>query len=175
MKLNFSLNEQDVINFNLYHFRNSKFTQRRLFFLRLLIPVWAVLVFLFLNRSNLDLTSILWNSPLFAFGILWYFFSDKLYYWRLKNNVKNLLKEGRNQGMIGVQNVELTDEALIVENESGVFKHVLKAIHRLEEGDGYLFLYVTSLSAFIVPLHVFQNSEKESFVSAIRNANPSLR
>ncbi|MCG6168814.1 YcxB family protein [Leptospira sp. FAT2] len=171
MKLSFPLNEQDIINFNVYHFRNSKFTQRRLLLLRWLIPIWAIAVFFFLNREHLDLISILWNSPLFAIGILWFLFADKIYYWRLKNNVKNLLKEGRNNGMIGVQNLELTDDAILTENDSGSFRYSLEKIHRCEEGDGYLFLYVTSLSALIIPTNVFQNSDKDVFLQKVRNSS----
>ncbi|MDV6235681.1 YcxB family protein [Leptospira ellisii] len=168
MKLTFTLNEQDIVNFNVYHFRNSKFTTKRRVLLRFLIPIWVVAVFLFLNRERLDATSFLWNSPLFLFGVLWFLFSDKLYFWRLKNNVKSLLREGRNNGMIGIQNLELSGDTLVVENESGVFRHSLKAIDRVEEGDGYLFLYVTSLSAIPIPLNVFQDAEKDRFIGKIR-------
>ncbi|WP_167882482.1 YcxB family protein [Leptospira gomenensis] len=167
MKLSFTLNEQDIVNFNVFHFRNSKFTTRRRILFRFLIPIWVVVVFLFLNREQLDATSFLWNSPLFLFGIFWFLFSDKLYFWRLKNNVKNLLREGRNNGMIGVQNLDLSDDTLIVQNESGLFRHSLKSINRVEEGDGYLFLYVTSLSAIPIPLSVFKDSEKETFIRKI--------
>lgn len=169
MKLVFTLSEQDIIHFNVYHFRNSKSSQKRRFLLRLLIPIWTIAVFFFLNREHLNLTSVLFNSPLFVFGILWFFFVERLYFWRLKMNVQSLLKEGRNNGMIGVQNLELIEGAILVENDSGSFRYSLEKIHRCAEDESYLYLYVTSLSALIVPIHVFQSpAEKENFLNRLR-------
>ena len=167
MKLSYELATEDIVSFNIYHFQNSKTAKKRRVIQRFFIPVWVIMIFLFFNIKNLNLVSITSNAPLLVFGILWFLFIDKYYFWRIKSNVEKLLQEDKNNGMIGKQNVEVRDELLVVENDSGLTQYKLETINKIDENEKYLFIYVTSVSAIVIPKKVFQNYEKDSFVKEL--------
>ncbi|PJZ53295.1 YcxB family protein [Leptospira adleri] len=168
MQITYELTLEDIINFNEYHFRNSKVSKRKRMIAKLIIPVWTLFVFWFLNRSQIDETSLLLNIPIFLFAFVWFFLFDRLYFWRLRSNVNKMLREKENKGMIGKQKITLTDDLLVFETSLSSAQFKLGSISELVETKDYLFLYVSSLSALIIPRSSFQNSDKEEFLKEIR-------
>ncbi|MBM9502458.1 YcxB family protein [Leptospira sp. 201903071] len=168
MQINYELALEDIINFNEYHFRHSKVSKKKRMIAKLVIPIWTLFVFLALNYATLDETSLFFNIPIFLFAIVWFFLFDRLYFWRLRNNVDKMLREKENKGMIGKQKITLTDDLLLFETlyTSAQFKP--GSIGEVVETKDYFFLYVSSLSALIVPRSAFQNSEKEEFLKKLQ-------
>ncbi|MBM9577632.1 hypothetical protein JWG45_10755, partial [Leptospira sp. 201903070] len=115
MQITYELTLEDIVNFNEYHFRHSKVSKKKRMIAKLIIPVWTLFVFLALNYTNLDEISFLFNIPIFLFAIVWFFLFDRLYFWRLRNNVDKMLREKENKGMIGKQKITLTDDLLLFE------------------------------------------------------------
>ncbi|AOP34905.1 hypothetical protein A0128_14255 [Leptospira tipperaryensis] len=169
MQINYELTLEDIVNFNEYHFRHSKISKRKRMIAKLIIPIWTLFVFLILNYRNLDETPLLFNIPIFLFAIAWFFFFDRLYFWRLRNNVDKMLREKENKGMIGKQKITLDGDLLVFETlyTSAQFKP--GSISEVVETKDYLFLYVSSLSALIVPQGAFQASEKKEFLEKLQS------
>ncbi|MBW0432163.1 hypothetical protein DLM76_00870 [Leptospira yasudae] len=169
MQIVYEITLDDIINFNDYHFRNSKLSRKKRFIVKLIIPIWTVLVFFVLNRNDISGISLLYNIPIFLFAVGWFFFYDRLYFWRLRKNVARMLLEKESKGMIGTHKITLTDDVLTFETSHSSSNFKLGSLTDVVETKEYLFLYVTSLSALIVPLSAFQNSEKEEFLKRIRS------
>lgn len=168
MQLDYELTIEDIVNFNLYHFRNSKtFKNKRILF-RWIIPIWVILVHVYLNFDQSNGTILLYNIPIFLFGALWYFFYNRLYFWRVGVNLNKMLREGRNNGMIGKQKITLTDDSLNVETEFHSSRFKLGSINQIVETTEYIFLYLTSMSALVIPQPAFRNSKKDEFLEKVR-------
>ncbi|WP_206698730.1 YcxB family protein [Leptospira stimsonii] len=83
-------------------------------------------------------------------------------------NLNKMIREGRNNGMIGKQKITLTDDSLNVETEFHSSRFKLGSINQIVETTEYIFLYLTSMSALVIPQPAFRNSKKDEFLEKVR-------
>ncbi|TGK22813.1 YcxB family protein [Leptospira stimsonii] len=172
MQITYELTLEDIVNFNEYHFRHSEVSKKKRMIAKLIIPIWTLFVFLALNYTNLeniDEISFLLNIPIFIFAIAWFFLFDRLYFWRLRNNVDKMLREKENKGMIGKQKITLSKDQLLFETSFTSAQFKPGSISEVIETRDYFFLYVSSLNALIVPQGSFQASEKKEFLEKLQS------
>ncbi|XDD49456.1 YcxB family protein [Leptospira sp. WS92.C1] len=168
MQITYELTIEDIVNFNLYHFKHSKIFKKKRIILRWLIPIWVIVVYLYLNFDQIDTISLLYNIPVFLFGIVWYLFSDRFYFWRLRSNVKKMLQDNKNNGMLGRQTIDIKEDLFKVETDWSSSQFKLGSVNTIVETDQYLFLYLTSIHALIIPVNIFKNDEKEIFLKKMK-------
>ncbi len=169
MQITYELTLEDIVNFNDYHFRHSKVSKKKRMIAKLIIPIWTLFVFLALNYTNLDEISFLFNIPIFLFAIAWFFLFDRLYFWRLRNNVDKMLREKENKGIIGKQKITLSNDQLLFETSFTSAQFKPGSISEVIETRDYFFLYVSSLNALIVPQSSIQASEKKEFLEKLQS------
>lgn len=161
MKLDYQLTEEDYIEFNLHHMSVSKaykraiFSQRCIFFLLLLM-----LTFLFSRTSELH-----WSVWAVLFGIMYVFFI-LFFPKRLKklteNRIKKMLREGDNSDFLGPQFLEITEAGISKKSNSSEKKNGWDSVQKVEESKNLILIYVSSLSAYMIPKKVFENEEKKN-------------
>lgn len=79
-----------------------------------------------------------------------------------------MLEEGDNENLFNQRTLVLTDEGITETSSIGESHIRWDKINHLEETEDYLYIYVSSVSAHIVPKRVFENlSEQEKFISKI--------
>lgn len=159
MELKYTLTEQDYINFNLFHIQNSKMATKALKIQRYTIPVlYLVLAYIFatIGDSSYILSFIIFS----IFGILWFVLYPKFYYRTVIRNVKKMMKEGRNEGLLGEHHMLLTSEGIVDNNTTGETKVAWSGIQEVKEDKNYLYLYNSSVSAYILPKREITNLEE---------------
>ena len=79
-----------------------------------------------------------------------------------------MLEEGDNENLFNQRTLVLTDEGITETSSIGESHIRWDKINHLEETEDYLYIYVSSVSAHIVPKRVFKNSnEQKEFINKI--------
>ena len=150
MNIHYELTEEDYINFNLYHIKHSKMGKRSLLLQRIVSPLMFIIVaYLYAMIGNLPFL------PLFiTFGIvsiIWIIYYPKYFYGLIARNAKKMIKEGKNDDLLGNHQLILTEEGLVDTTANKETKVTWSGITIIQEDDGYIFLYNSSVSAYILP------------------------
>ena len=84
-------------------------------------------------------------------SILWVIFYPKYFYGLIARNTKKMIKEGKNDGLIGNHQLKLTEEGLVDTSLNKETKVTWLGITSFQEDEGYFYLYNSSVSSFILP------------------------
>jgi YcxB-like protein len=157
MKLHYEVTLDDLVAFNRYHWGRSP-TIRRI----IRSQQWSIAIFLFsLFALGGAAISFFENDPIPALvftGIgsvlaaMWFVWFPGHYRNTMDKNVRRLYAEGSKVTAVGWHELELGDEMLIERNECGELRTRYAKIERIETSTNYLFIYLSSVLAHIVPL-----------------------
>lgn len=159
IEIYYNLTEEDYINFNLYHIKNSETGKRALALQRFLTPLFFIII-----SYIYSLISEMPFLPLFitflVTSILWVIFYPKYFYGLIVRNAKKMIKEGKNDGLLGNHQLKLTEEGLVDTSLNKETKVTWPGITSIRENDGYFFLYNSSVSAYILPKRELNHVDK---------------
>lgn len=159
---------QDIVDFNIYHLGRSRASRGPWGCLLVLSLVWLTFLVVGCLRSPHP-----WETAK-AIAPLWSFFPFVLLLLSLRRFgvaalVKRSLGEGPNKGILGPKRVRISPESL---QEAGEFQTTATewaAIQKIAVTPLALYLYNSSVSAFIVPRRCFPNDAAfEEFVRLAR-------
>jgi hypothetical protein len=157
----FEFTQEDFIGFNLYHHQHSSATRRLKvqFVLLFLAAGLAGLVFKLIERESPD---SLWVVPIACVGgALIYPWTFR---WSLRRNVNAMLAEGRNKGLLGQKEITLTPAEIRSTGAMGAVTAAWPAVERIVVDGDVLYIYISSLSAVVVPRRAFvQDSDFQAF------------
>lgn len=71
-----------------------------------------------------------------------------------------MIKEGKNEGLIGEHKLTTTEEGITDANSTGETKVNWSGIKRMKEDSNYLYIYSTSVSAYILPKRDLKDVEQ---------------
>lgn len=158
MNISYELTEEDYIHFNLFHIKNSRVGKRSLLLQRALSP-FIFILFAFVYAKIAQLAFL----PLFltfaVISLLWIIFYPKYFYGLISRNAKKMIKEGKNDDLLGHHQLQLSEDGLIDTTAHKETKASWAGITSIQEDDGYFFLYNSSVSAYILPKRVLQDVE----------------
>lgn len=150
MNIQYELTEEDYINFNLYHIKNSKTGKRALMLQRFLSPLFFIIVsYVYSMIGNMPFLPLF--ITFFILSILWIVFYPKYFYRLITRNVRKMIKEGKNEGLIGQHQLKLSEERLVDTSSNKETTITWTGITGFKEDNGYFFLYNSSVSAYILP------------------------
>ncbi|WP_235674879.1 MULTISPECIES: YcxB family protein [Bacillus cereus group] len=177
MQIEYTLTEQDFIAFNLHYARHSKTVKRSLVFQHYIVAsiFFAVPLSVFFIGPPGQVYTGLPVIFLLA-GVIWILFYPKYFYNHIKRNLEKMIREGSYSNLLGKHNLQITDEGIIETNSGGETKRNWKGIEKIEENEAYIFIYVGSMSANIVPKTAFaRENSKSEFMKSLQVGMESLR
>ena len=157
MTLNYNLTDEDFLRFNFYHSRNLPSVPKNFLIRRITSALWlpvlgtAVVTFLF-HRLDLTLIALAVGS---VFAIYDYATFPKSFNRGLNRQLKVVLDDNGYDGLTGPYRLELTDHRLIEHSEGQTLTVAWSRVRRVGFDGGRVYLYSSSMQAFIVPLSVF--------------------
>ena len=159
MQINYHLTEEDYLHFNLFHIKNSNTGRKALMIQRVLSPVmFVVIAFLF---SYITETPFLFMFiPMFILAILWLIFYPKYFYNTIIRQSKKMIKEGKNNGLLGEHTMMLTEDGLSDLNQKGETKVNWSGIEVFKEDNDYFYLYNSSVSSYILPKRALSDEQE---------------
>jgi hypothetical protein len=132
---------------------------RSLIIQRFSIPlIYIILSFVLSNIG--DIPFLFLFIPFFIVSIIWVIFYPKYFYKRVIHRLKKMINEGRNDGLIRQHNLILTEDGIVHSTSSGETKVSWSGIKNLKEDNDYLYIYNTSISAYILPKRDIKNVEQ---------------
>lgn len=161
MELNYKLTEEDYIDFNLFHAKNSKALKKQITMQRVLVPVMYI-VLAILASVFLDMPFLVILIPFLIMGILWIIFYPAYYYRLIKRNATKMLREGKNDGVLGAHTIIFTEDGLREISPKGEMSISWSGIESFGENDAGFYLYNSGMSALIIPKRELGNSEAVS-------------
>lgn len=160
MELKFELLEEDYINFNIDHANKSPSLKRNVSLIRILGPVtFLIAPFIIIRFSEIPLWY--WMTLFGITSIIWLLFYPKHFDWEMRRRIKKMLKEGKNESLFKERKISLTDEAIIETSSSSQTSTIWSRIDRVEETDRYIYIYNSSISAYIIPKRVFKDDKEK--------------
>ena len=157
MTASFTLELDDWLNFNMYHLRNSPSARRIRNGMWIGVPIGFfffafVLGILSSGTSNRFLYAVVFAAA----GFLRLAFYRQYYNWGMRRRVRKFLDEGDNEGLLGPQEVILSPNSIVARNDETEGKSSWKNVKKVVVTDDYVFVYVSSMSAFILPRRSFK-------------------
>ncbi|MCM3693607.1 YcxB family protein [Neobacillus niacini] len=150
MEINYRLTEEDYLKFNMFHINNSDSANKSLKTQRFATPfVYIIFAYIFANIADIPFLYAL--IPFLIVGILWVIFYPKYFQTRILSQTKKMIREGKNEGLLGEHTMTLSEDGIVDSNPKGETKVNWSGIIKLTEDDSNLYLYNSSVSAYIIP------------------------
>jgi len=113
---------------------------------------------------------------LFLYLIISYIFSIfKIEEKILINSVKKFLNRWDNSSIIWEHTINLKDDYLEVIEPWSTSKIYWNNVNKIVENEKYIFIYITSVSANIIPKFKLSNNEKEKVIEFIKSKKLSVK
>ncbi|QKE72904.1 YcxB family protein [Arthrobacter citreus] len=169
MKLNYEINLDDYIEFNLHELKNSKTVQKSLTNNRIAVSlIYLVIPFLISFLLKQPIIGYLLAFSLVAIVIYVYF--PNLYYRSSKNKMMKLLNNKSNESLFGEHSLKVDENGIKEITESSVHEIKWDHIVEVKGTKKYFYIYVTSMKAIIVPLEAIKD-DMEKLLQFYRKYN----
>ena len=173
MQIRYDVSMEDIVEFGRYHYRSSP-TARK-FVIRQLLW-WPVLVFALLYWFRLgvpDLVERVIPAQIGAVVMLavvpWVVSST------IKRHIKRAYSEAPFLGLIGEHKMTTEDGGLREQSSGGEHFFFRRAVYRLAESKTHVLVYVTPVSAHVIPRAKVKKGRLDDFVAEIRkHLDPSV-
>lgn len=171
MKLEYTLTDQDYINFNLSFAETSSTVKKSMLRARLTGPVlFLALPFVLQNVS--DIPFIYWMSVMGFTAVGWFFFLPSLMKRSTIRSVRKILKE-RGESFLGPKTLELTDGGIITRGTDSASTTAYSAIQQIVPYKGGLYLYTGALAAIMIAPNAFtSDAHRNEFIQALEARLP---
>lgn len=158
LRITYSLDEEAYLDFNVYHIKNSKTAKKSMTIQRFLGPVLFLIVpFIFADLINVSLVGLF--ITFFAISIFWVMVYPAYYLRLVRNGVRKMIKEGKNDGAFGERTLFFNEEGIHETGPAGESKVYWRGIEGMGEDETNFYLYVSAVSAFIIPKRNLEDSQ----------------
>jgi len=165
MKLEYEITKQDYIDFNIYHMNHSIAMKHSLFIQRFLIPIMFLILPMFLVKVT-DIPLSYWFGVFIISSILWIIYYPKFFEKCIERNISKMLDEGKTTGVVGNHTFSYTEEGVVDKTEFSETRYNL--IEKVVESKEHIFIYVSAVMAYIIPIRIFDSvDEKVNFLSIL--------
>jgi hypothetical protein len=111
------------------------------------------------------------GAVLILVTIAWYFLVVHWYFpWAVERNTRKLLAEGSNRLLLGWREMELVNGRLVLNSELIHSSLDLRAVEKIVSTERYTFVYLGSVSAYIIPMNLYPEDEYRQYVAELRAA-----
>ncbi len=159
----FDLTLDDHLAFQEYHLKHSPSIRALRLKNWLALPAGLGLLygFMLMVSPNPSL-AVKGHWPLIAVGVVWLMGFPFWFHKAMLRNVRTLLEEGSNKGMLGKHTITISPETITQAMRYQTSAVRWEAVDKVVRGEGYLFVYISAVNAYIIPEHAF-DGEKAFF------------
>ncbi len=162
--IQYELSADDLVEFNHFHHQHSPALRRTRLVFRIGIPLFMILALLLTplltqrnDRGYLDqLTQM---RLFFVVPPALFFYAPIAWKRRQAGLIRKMLSEGSTRSILGTCSVTMSRDSISIQRPTSHSSYGWEAIDRICVNSKYCFLYVTSMSAIIVPRRAFSSNE----------------
>ncbi len=163
MRLDFEVKEYDLYEFykfNAWYSPDKKFFRlKRRAYLGTIMFLFPYAFFVFTGKSFS--APIFWN--LFVFGLflfaIGFFMAKQSVTSRIEKWVDKFLREGKNQDLVGQRTMILSEDGIECRSQYSDSRVNVKMIEKIQQDEQYYFIYLTTISAYVIPKRIFKNAD----------------
>ncbi|MGI6168561.1 MAG: YcxB family protein [Christensenellales bacterium] len=168
MSIEFTVTEQDFVNFNVYHYEHSKKMKRTVRRMQVVMAIALLIVFGYSGYTLGDSKGIVF----FAVGVVatavWIAFVPRYARWNIRRTARKMLKRGGDNGFFGRHTVTLEDDGIREISASSSAYTEYSSVERIGYGYGNYYVYTGALQAFIIPVSAFSGAEqRQAFLNLL--------
>jgi hypothetical protein len=156
MEIEYTLTPDDAIAFQRYHFKAS--LSSRQFFLRRLF--WGILASILVFIIFSGWKSVWGVLAVLLFWLVYLLMIPLSIRWSINAFGKRMKKEGENKALWGKRRLTIDAQGLFEKSEVGETRLRWDGVERVVETADYIFIYVTTVSAHVIPKKSFQDKEQ---------------
>lgn len=167
MELNYTIQEQDFIDYNLYFIDHDVLTQKTIRRMQLLLAGLVLVggMALMYCFDSLNTLSVIVYA-VFAVGA--YFYAPWAFRQRAKKNVRLTIKRAMNKHICGAKTLTADPDGVSLTGEGEESRYTYDAFKRVTAAPNQVYLYLDDLSALIVPNSAFSDqTHKEQFIRTV--------
>jgi hypothetical protein len=164
VRIEYTVNLDDIVEFTRFHYQTTTCSPKATikdgatFFIVLLLMVSVT--------GKLNVGSFVIVA---AATIAWTVLCRPLALWYMRRKARSLYARGKNKRLIGCHSLEIADGLLRQRNEGGSDDVRFEVIERVAEDPSYVFIYVSAMTAYVVPRRGVTNGDLASFVAELRS------
>lgn len=156
--LTYSLTIDDIVAFNKHHLLNSPEAKKSWLAIRLVMFGLVVAATVFCAVKLGAKYSYYPAAGAFIGGVLYMLNMHKLIVFSTAKKLKKNFSKGNISTMIGPRRLTIANGTIEEVDEISTTKIELGLLERIEQTDQYIFIYISSIQAFVVPEHAFSNA-----------------
>jgi len=173
MKINYSVNVEEFVAFNRFHWERSPYFRQTVAALRWYLPLGLTSVaglFLLADHGSLPV----------AFGLLCgaaflVVATPRILRRSLDRQVRNMFAEGSNKAFFGAHELEIDDSGLVERSAFGESRFRWEAVERIEATPDHVFIYLSAVHAIAISRSSVSGCDIEAFVAALKERHAACR
>lgn len=168
MTLHYTITQEDYIEFNVFYMENSKQQKQMNRFMRFGFSIFGSIAVYFGGRWFTQGSNIYWIIVALLFMVGWYLYFPQFMKKTQIKSFKKLLKERDNSALFGKR--ELVVHKDYLELKDATTTSILNSKNLLEwkETENLIILYVSSITAHVIPKRDLSGSEYESIRAVLQ-------
>lgn len=165
MKIRFENTIDDIIAFNHYHCEHSPLVRRVRARVRLNIALVSIGVAVVAAYATGNYSILAGGAAAAA----WFAWTVKFWFQRsMDRQARKLLTEGVNKSVICVHELELIGDDLIERTPFNESRSRLAVVERVVTDGAYTFIYVSAMSAHVIPHDAVTEGDPVAFADALK-------
>ena len=164
MRIEYTVTLDDIAEFTRFHYQTTTWSPKAT--IKRGVTFFIVLLFILGLTNELN---VRFFATVAAATIAWTVSCRPLALWYMRRTARSLYAPGKNKRLIGCHSLEIADGLLRQRNEGGSDDVRFEVIERIAEDPSYVFIYVSTMTAYVVPRRGVTNGDLASFVAELRS------
>ena len=173
--VNYTVSEQDYLDFNLYAVNHNPQQKKTMLLLRLVLPLLLCFVLVLPVVVNHDYQNIIPRAVVYLMiSLIWFFLVKPLFTALMKNNVRSQMKKSRSlyspQGTLYFADDAIRDVSADVTTEIRYEK-----IEKIVVQNNCIYLFYSPITAILIPFASFSSDAQRDVIMAfLKETRPDL-
>lgn len=172
MQIRFENRLEDVLAFNEYHHAASATAQRARLWTLVMVALAGVLMSILVTLQERTPVPLAVGAVLVPLGLV---LLNRYYSVNLRRVSRRLMSEGANKALYGWHELELDGDQLTKRSLYVTSIMDLRLIEKIVERDDYAFIYISAISALVVPRRDVPEADYEEFLEELRERWSALK
>ena len=177
MKLEVFMNENDYLEFNIFHMLRSPYGEKLIKKMRILMAaIFLIGALAILILLNFKTPSIIGASVLVIMMIVFQLFYKKSIVLNLKMTIKQLKKKGK-MAYAPYSTIEFKKDSIVETTDTEITEKKYSAVERICVVENkYVYIYTNNVGAYIIPMGSFSGTERfDEFLNLLKGINKEIK
>jgi len=170
MKLEYSVNLEDIITFNQNHIDASPQMRRKMTVAKYIwsfTPLIAIMAITHFEGTSPDKAIKLISFVTLCISAPIFLFQPAFFRWLSARQIRKLYGSGQSYGVLGSHSIEIVGKDLVTKSETDENRFALVSINRIVKNDDYTYIYTSASLAHVIPRNGVVSGDYEQFVAKV--------